>query len=232
MRALILQHVHFEHEGTLAECLGARDIETDYIFAPLEKIMPSALDGVSLLVILGGPVGVGDLARYPFLKDELGLIEKALHEGTPILGICLGAQLIAHALGARVYPSGLKEIGWGGVELTEAGLASPLCALQDASVLHWHGDTFDLPQGASHLARTSLVENQAFSWGQQVLGLQFHAEAYGEEIEAWLVGHASELAAAGIAPQDIRDGAKRSGKGLKRAAQKLFTEWLDSALET
>ena len=232
MRALILQHVHFEHEGTLAECLHARDIEADYIFAPMEKIEPSGLDGADLLVVLGGPIGVGDLAIYPFLKDELSLIEKALHEGTPILGICLGAQLIAHALGARVYPSGLKEIGWGGVELTEAGLSSPLCALQDVSVLHWHGDTFDLPQGASHLARTALIENQAFSWGQQVLGLQFHAEVMPEEIEAWLVGHACELAAAGISPQTIREDAARVGQKLKKAAKQVFTEWLDGALET
>src|SRR5439155_9232464 len=123
-------------------------------------------------------------------------------------GICLGAQLAARALGARVYPSGVKEIGWGPVDLTDVAASTPLRHLAQTPVLHWHGDTFDLPHAAVCLASTSMCHIQAFSLGSNILCVQFHPEVDPTAgIESWLVGHAAELAGAGIDPRDLRDGA-------------------------
>ena len=120
------------------------------------------------------------------------MIEKRIAAGLPTLGICLGAQLIARALGARVYPSGHTEIGWTPLALTDAGRASPVRHLDGAhtSMLHWHGDTFDLPDNATRLASTPACENQAFAWGNHVLGLQCHPEIRTDRFEPWLIGNA------------------------------------------
>jgi GMP synthase-like glutamine amidotransferase len=129
-----------------------------------------------LLVCLGGPIGAYEEAAYPFLRDELALIERRLAAARPTLGICLGAQLMARALGARIYPAPAKEIGWGEVRLSEAGQKGPLRHFAGVPVLHWHGDTFDLPKGAELLASTVLCANQAFAFGRYALAFQFHPE--------------------------------------------------------
>jgi GMP synthase (glutamine-hydrolysing) len=175
--------------------------------------------------VLGAPVGVYEDDKYPFLRDELDLLTVRLKTGQPTLGICLGSQLIACALGAKVYPSGVKEIGWAPIELTDAAVSTPLRHLVNTAVLHWHGDTFDLPPGAVHLASTTICRNQAFCLGPNILGLQFHPEADPNAgIEAWLVGHAAELAAARIDPRALRSGATAAGLSLLTKARDMFTE--------
>ncbi len=148
-----------------------------------------------LLVVLGGPIGVYETDLYPFLVPEIELIARRLRAARPTLGLCLGSQLMAKALGARVYSSGIKEIGWTTLELTADGRASCLRHVADTPVLHWHGDTFDLPDDAVRLASTPACKNQAFSWGNAALALQFHVEAAGVALESWFVGHAAEIAA-------------------------------------
>jgi GMP synthase (glutamine-hydrolysing) len=133
---------------------------------------------------------------------------------------------MARALGAPVYPGPTKEIGWGEVRLADAGLDSPLRHLAQTPVLHWHGDTFDLPIGAELLASTHAYVNQAFRVGPRVLGLQFHAEIVGGRLEQWLIGHASELATAGVNPQTLRAETARSAGALEEAGRRLFAEWL------
>ena len=147
-----------------------------------------------LLVVLGGPIGAYEEELYPFLADELRVIERRLAAGRPVLGICLGSQLMARALGARVYPGTGKEIGWAPLQLTAAGRDSCLAPLGGgAPVLHWHGDTFDLPKGASLLASTPRYKNQAFAWQRHGLALQCHIEATAAGLERWYIGHACEI---------------------------------------
>ena len=224
--AAVIRHVHFEDLGTFAEPLSGAGYEITYhdVGHGFPAPNPAATD---LLIVLGAPIGVYEEDNYPFLRDEIGLLAARLADGRPIFGICLGAQLIARALGAKVYPSGAKEIGWAPVDLTDAASTTPLRHLANTPVLHWHGDTFDLPKGATHLASTPICRNQAFCAGSRVLGLQFHPEVNAAAgIEPWLVGHAEELASAGINPRALRDGAKAAG-GLPAKARAMFGEWLE-----
>ncbi|HVW77149.1 MAG TPA: glutamine amidotransferase [Alloacidobacterium sp.] len=226
--AVAIRHVHFEGLGSLAFVLMELGYNITYLdvgkddFSSLNVLEPD------LLVMLGAPVGVYEEDQYPFLVTERNLLAKRLQANLPTLGICLGAQQIAYTLGANVAFSGHKEIGFAPVELTAEGRAGLLRHLEAVAVLHWHGDMFEIPAGALRLAGTALCRNQAFSLGRNVLGLQFHPEVDdAHALEAWLVGHASELASAKIDPRAIREDAKRCIAPLRVAAQKLFKEWLE-----
>ena len=225
-KAVAIRHVPFETLGTFESVLdeyGYALSYADVAHGDLAHLDPLAPD---LLVVLGGPIGVYETDTYPFLTTELALIAARLRAGLPILGICLGAQLIAAALGAKVAPTGTKEIGFAPLTLTDAGRGGPLRRLSDVPVLHWHSDGFALPEGSALLATTH-VSNQAFAIGPRVLGLQFHPEAdTTHALEAWLIGHAGELASAGIDPRIIRADALRHGAHLADAGRAMLAEWL------
>jgi GMP synthase (glutamine-hydrolysing) len=224
--AQAFRHVGFEDLGSFEAPLRAAGYAIDYV--EMAERDPAALDPLApdLGVVLGGPIGVYDHAAYPIVTAERGFLEARLREGRPTVGICLGAQLMAAALGARVYPGPSKEIGWSALELTPEGRTHPLAALDGVPVLHWHGDTFDLPDGCDHLASTPLCRNQAFARGPKVLGVQFHPEPMASRFEYWLIGHANELAAADIDPATLREDARRHAKGLERAGAAMLREWL------
>ena len=221
-----IRHVMFEDLGVWAPWFDANGFSVTYVDAPVADLR--ALDPLEgdLMIVLGGPIGAYQQDRYPFLVDELRLIEQRIAQGKPLLAVCLGAQLVATALGARVSRMGHKEIGFAPLSLTEAGRNSALAPLAGRPVLHWHGDQFDLPQGATLLASSELCPHQAFTLGSNVLALQFHAETDCRTLESWLVGHANELAQAGFDVAAIRADASRYGAALAGAARDMLALWL------
>jgi GMP synthase-like glutamine amidotransferase len=192
VRVHTLQHVPFEGLAALAPALRAagHEIATTRLYAGERLPDPDAFDW---LVVLGGPMSVNDESRFAWLGPEKRLIERSLASGRAVLGICLGAQLLAAALGARVVRNAEREIGWfpvervAGAESSRYGRALPPRAL----AFHWHGETFDLPAGAVHLARSAACEHQAFAYGERALGLQFHLETTAETAAA-LIEHCDE----------------------------------------
>jgi GMP synthase (glutamine-hydrolysing) len=226
---LAIRHVHFEDLGSLELVLGERGRPVRYLDVGFARIEAPNPVSPSLMVVLGGPISATDDALYPTLVPLLSMIERRIEAGLPTLGICLGAQLIARTLGARVYPASHAELGWEPLTLTDAGRASPVRHLDGAqtSMLHWHGDTFDLPANATRLASTSACENQAFAWGDHVLALQCHPEIRADRFEPWLIGNAGELVGHGIDARRLRAETAQFGPALEAAACRMFGEWLD-----
>jgi len=225
--AVAIRHVHFEDLGTFEAVLTAAGYRIHYYDLGVHDLWTLDPPLADLLVVLGGPVGVYEADAYPFLSEERQILEARLEAGRPTLGICLGAQQIAATLGAKVAPSGIKEIGFSELTLTDAGRVGPLRHLEGVAVLHWHGDAFQIPEDAENLATTALCATQGFALGRNVLGLQFHPEVDAcAGIERWLVGHAAELASAGVDPRGLREDAGRFGPALRDAARKMLTEWL------
>lgn len=229
MKCLALRHVAFEDLGVFEEVLSRRGYEVAYRQAGVQHPSAADWDGADLVIVLGGPIGVNDQADYPWLRNELAAVQQRLQAQRPLLGICLGAQLMACALGARVFAGPAKEIGWAPVQLSAHGAASPLRHLAGQPVLHWHGDTFDLPPDATRLASTALTPNQAFSVGRSALALQFHPEIDAARFEAWLIGHTVELAAVGADIAALRSAAAMHNSVSSKA---FFEEWLDTAVGT
>ena len=226
LQACIVRHVAFEDLGTFGPVLMAAGFDLSVMDAGVDDLFEPILHS-DLVVVLGGPIGVYEQDRYPFLVDELRALGKRAREGRPTLGICLGAQLLAAALGARVYPGGTKEIGWGPISLTPAGRTSCLSKLEGQSVLHWHGDTFDLPRDAELLASTDVYPHQAFSLGRNLLALQFHPEVDARRFEQWLIGHTGELSSTGIDIAAFRAQVKQGAGSLRAAGTSLFGHWLE-----
>lgn len=224
--AVAIRHVCFEDLGSFEPVLEAARYMIRYCEVGTDDLHALPTEDIDLLVVLGGPIGAYEDDKYPFLRAEIALLERRLRNMQPTLGICLGAQLMARALGARVYPGPAKEIGWAPVTLTKAGQAGPLAHLDGVPMLHWHGDTFDLPAGSERLASTGACSNQAFSLGPNVLAFQFHPEAEGHSSERWLIGHASELAHAKISPQTLRADSKRLAAAAGEHGQRCLREWL------
>ena len=179
-------------------------------------------------MILGGPIGVYEVDAYPFLKSAIALIERRLSWELPTLeNYCLGSQLMARRWAAGSLQVEVKEIGWGRIELTTGcGFVLKSSSGAGAVVLHWHGDSFDLPRGAQRLASNAQYENQAFGYGRNALALEFHLEADPRQLEVWYVGHAAELAAAKVSVAELRAATARLASGLAYQADRIFTRWL------
>lgn len=175
MRAHYFQHVPFEGLGSIEQWLQAREIRITCTRFYEKVILPDP-EEIDVLIVMGGPMSVHDELEYPWLAKEKQFIGQWLEEGKPILGICLGAQLMASALGAGVYQNRVTEIGWFPVENDSFGDSSIFEFPPSVTVFHWHGETFDLPLGATRLASSEGCDNQAFQVGRTAIGLQFHLE--------------------------------------------------------
>ncbi len=191
MKALILQHVPFEDIGSIRSWMETRQGEISYTRFFKNEPLPE-LKGLDLIIVLGGPMSVHDEDVHPWIRPEKQFIHDAVQRGVPVLGICLGAQLIANSMGARVYRNAHKEIGWFEVTGTSFG-ESHFHFPERFLAFHWHGETFDLPEGAVHLAKSSECENQAFQVGKHVVGLQFHLETTPEGVNSLIDNCRDEL---------------------------------------
>lgn len=222
---LAIRHVPFEDLGAFEACLDDAGYRIQYVDAPTGDFDAVRKLQWDLLVVLGGPISSNETGHFPFLVSELRLIESRLKAGAPVLGICLGSQLLARALGAQVHRAPRTEIGWQALTLTDPGRNSPLKTLS-APVFHWHGESFDIPDGALHLASTPSCANQAFSMGATVLALQFHPEVTARGLEQWYVGNVGELQALELSPSIMRQQAQQHASGMAHQARQFLEAWL------
>lgn len=222
---LAIRHVPFEDLGSYAAVLSEAGYAIQYVEAATADFAALAKRAWDLLVVLGGPIGVNDGVDYPFLTSELSFVEARLKAQAPILGICLGSQFIAKALGARIYRIGQVEVGWSPLTLTAPGRTSPLRHLS-GPVFHWHSEAFDLPADATNLASTGSTPHQGFSWGRATLAMQFHPEVTREGLEQWYVGNSSELRELDLKPGELRRSAAAHAADMQPQAAALLKEWL------
>ncbi len=224
MRLAVLQHVPFEGPAAIADWAAARGLPMAVTQLYRGEQLP-ALAAFDMLAVMGGPMSVNDGERYAWLDPEIALVAEAIRAGKTVLGVCLGAQMIAKALGAKVYAGAQKEIGWFPVHRTAE--ASPIFDGLPAvfTAFHWHGETFELPAGAVRLASTPGTANQAFAIGTRVLGLQFHIEATPASVSALLENAADEI---GSGPFEQPPEAIRGGAGNCALLQPLLDRVLDN----
>lgn len=220
-----IQHLAFEDLGAWEDVFYQLGLRVRYFEAGIDDLT-KALQYEGLTVILGGPIGVYECDDYPFLQQEIDLLKVRLEKNLPTLGICLGAQLIASALGAKVYAGHQKEIGWSTLNILELP-NNPLMHLKEIEVLHWHGDTFDLPEQAELLASSSLYSNQAFRVGSNILALQFHAEVASDSLEKWLIGHSCELRHANIDIPNLRHDHHKFASPLENSSPQVLRQFID-----
>lgn len=204
MSVLILKNASHEGPGTIEDFL--RDNAIRYEIADLSLEDLPSTHGIDTLIMMGGPMSVNESDRFPYIADEISLARDCIQKGKKMLGVCLGAQIMARALGARVYPGDEPEIGWYDIELDDIGLTDPLMARlathprsgeveKKFKVFHLHGETFDIPEGAVRIAGSELYQNQAFRYGKSAYAFQYHIEVRREMIFEWLKDEAVDMAA-------------------------------------
>jgi GMP synthase (glutamine-hydrolysing) len=224
---LVVQHVAFETLGTIEPALRAQALTPNYFRVHEGDDIPSGCGNACGLVVMGGPMGVYERDRLPHLTQEMKLIEATLAAGRPVLGVCLGSQLLAAVLGAKVYSAPLKEIGWHRVRLNEPARRDPLWAGAPAEFqgFHWHGDVFDLPDGCESQASSDLTACQAFRAGTSAYGILFHPEVTESILDGMVIGFADELDQVGISSEQIRRGAIEHLPQLSSIAEGVFGGW-------
>ena len=231
-KLLVFQHVPHEILGTLNPLLKRSGFRIRYVNFARHANFEPCLDGYDGLVVLGGPMSVNDADRLPHLTMEMKAIEAAMKRDLPVLGICLGAQLIAKTLGARVYRNAEKEIGWYDVSPTDHAAQDPLLAALEKTekIFQWHGETFDIPRTGFHLAFSPFCSNQAFRYGDNVYGFQFHLEVDERMIQRWLrVGeNREEIAALGgkVDPERIHAETPTHIPRLHQLSERVFGEFI------
>ena len=229
-KAIAIRHLAFEDLGLLESILLMNGYGVSYREAGLDDLSRIRRENPDILVILGAPLSVNDVRDYPFLEEEIRLVRDLEQSGTAILGICLGAQVIARAWGAEIAPMLGTEIGFSSLSLTREGLDSVLSPLAgEGEVLHWHGEACAPVSGAPSLATTGVCDNQAFQPATHVLGLQFHLEVRPDRFERWLIGHCAEIRATGLDVLALREQGRTCLPGLEAAAGEVFQGWLDQA---
>jgi GMP synthase (glutamine-hydrolysing) len=226
-KVVVVQHVAVEGLGRFEPILASLGAEIHWIKEQDSITEPLPRDARGLIV-MGGPMGVHDTAEYPRLRDEVRWIEQAITRNLPVLGVCLGSQLLAHALGARVYPGADIELGWLDVTLEPGAASDPLFSKLPSRLtpLHWHGDVFELPPGAVPLARSARTPLQAFSYNSRAWGLLFHLEADAAQVQAMAEVFPSDVQRAGTTPASLLELARQHDANARSAAAHLIRGWL------
>ncbi len=224
----VLQHHPVENLGTIADALEGAALAWQYVRVNDGQPVPENMKGAGGLIIMGGPMGVYQTDRYPWLRDEMKLIEDAIKSNLPVLGVCLGAQILAAALGAKVErnPNG-KEIGWHEIRLHASATDDRLMRDLPATMtpFHWHGDIFELPPGAVSLASSDKTPCQAFRNGDKVYGFQFHFEVTEEGVGAMANAFAKEMVRENIPADRMIAQAAEFLPSLGKVSDKVFSRW-------
>lgn len=228
---LVIRHSAHEGLGLLGTILRDAGIQHRTVDPASAEGVPKDLRGTGGLIVLGGDASVCEMDAHPYLAGECALVEQAVTDGLPVLGICLGAQILAHVLGARVYHGERREVGWGVVELTDDARMDPLFADRPSplEVFHLHGDTHDLPTGAHLLARSTLYPHQAFEWGAQVYGVQFHLEFTAPMVERLMGDPAMRdyVVTAGGDPDAFAAAAEARVEAMTEDARVIFERFFE-----
>jgi GMP synthase (glutamine-hydrolysing) len=224
----VLQHHPVENLGTIADALEGAALAWQYVRVHEGQRVPDDMKGAGGLIVMGGPMGVYQTDRYPWLRDEMALIEDSMKQNLPVLGICLGAQILAAALGGKVErnPNG-KEIGWHPIRLEAAAKQDRLCCdlPETLTPFHWHGDIFELPAGAVSLASSEKTMCQAFRYGDKAYGFQFHFEVTRDGVAAMAAAFAKDLDREKIAPDKMIARAAEFTPALEKIADTVFSRW-------
>jgi GMP synthase (glutamine-hydrolysing) len=226
-RVIVLQHVACETLGSIESALSNVGLQFDYVRTFEGAKVPTALQDACGLIVMGGPMSAYEADQYPHLRDEFKLMESALALGRPVLGVCLGSQLLAHVLGAKVYAGKRKEIGWYPVSLTDAASEDPLWTGVPSTftAYHWHGDVFDLPANTELLASSALTPHQAFRHGTNAYGILFHMEVTRPLIQTMTETFTDELRETGNSGAQIRQQADSFLPPLERIGKTVFERW-------
>lgn len=226
--AAVLQHVSFEDLGSFEHVLLDHGFQLTTFQLGADDLARARVQEPDLLIVLGGPISVNDAQRFPFLSEERSLVGARLQADAPCIGICLGAQLMALALGGQVKPMPHEEIGWGPITLRRALPSDdPLRAFDETlDILHWHSEQFTIPEGAVALASTPQCANQAFAWRNNGLALQFHPEVTARGLERWYIGHVAQLSASGVDIPALRAASRERTNALRERAQLFLDRWL------
>ncbi|MFT5207130.1 MAG: GMP synthase (glutamine-hydrolyzing) [Candidatus Omnitrophota bacterium] len=222
-----IQHIAIETLGLIEQSLNAQSIKIHYIRPYLGESIPQSMLGVDGLISMGGPMGVYEQNTYPYLKDELKIMDAALKQKKPVLGICLGSQLLAHALGAEIKAGPQKEIGWFNIHKKDIAQKDPLIKglPNPFKALLWHGDIFTPPPGAVSLAHTELTQEQMFSFQNNAYGILFHLESTESILRNMVSEFQAELNEAGIEGESILNGIHQYMPTLHALAKTVFDQW-------
>lgn len=225
--ALIIRHTPYEGIAGFRAPVEAAGYQIDRVDVTDPDFASIDLDEPDLVVMMGGPMGVYETGKHPWIACEIVRLARRVLLDRPTLGVCLGAQMIAAAMGARVYPGPVKEVGFAPVSINPAGLGSSLRHIEDVPVLHWHGDTFDLPQNVELLASSDRYAHQAFRRGNNILALQCHPEM-GEDprFDIWLEDE-PYVNAAGLSVAELRAQHDALGAAAVAAGRQMISDWLD-----
>lgn len=230
MKVWVIQHSGHEDLGVFADVLSARNASVTFFSAQQDDI--ASLDPMEpdLLLLMGGAASAADLESYPFLQAEIALLKTRIDQNGPIIGFCLGGQLLALTLGAQVHPADKgNEVGWGGLTLTNAAKTTPLrhFAAEHTNMMHWHEDVFTLPEGATLLAYSDHYPQQIFSYGPHVIGFQCHPDISADKVKRWTDEAGFMAIDAGTTPEKIVADTKTYMPTLHKQAAAFFNEWLE-----